>query len=195
MPTDFINGKYIHLYDGLLTTEECSAFIERFDGPGASDSLEFQDRGIAQYDRGLFVSQEWADRIYSRIRDVLPSAILPFICVNDHFRFSKYHDGGYFGLHQDGLSQNSRGFRTILTVNIFLNSEFDGGETDFYADDKTTLRVRAVPLAGRGAIFDREIYHMGNTVRRGYKYLIRTDVMFDSVTSGLHNWRDLLSVC
>lgn len=190
MPTQFIDGKFIHIYDGLLTPTECAFFIKQFDGPVSK--LKFQDRGIAQYDRGLFVSQEWADRIYERIKDVLPRAILPFVCINDHFRFSKYHDGGYFGLHQDGLSQNSRGYRTILTVNIFLNSEFYGGETDFYADDKKTLCVQATPLEGRGAIFDREIYHMGNTVRGGYKYLLRTDVMFDSVTSGIHCWRELL---
>lgn len=171
-----INGKYICVFDTLLSADECREFIALLDSP---EKLSIQDRGIALYDRGLFISDEWANRISNRIRHALPLQSLPEnICINNHFRFSKYHDGGYFAMHQDGMNQNSQGYRTLFTVNIFLNdNEYEGGETDFFYDDKKTLTLRAIPKAGRGVVFHREIYHAGNLVKNGTKYLIRTDVM------------------
>jgi predicted 2-oxoglutarate/Fe(II)-dependent dioxygenase YbiX len=98
------------------------------------------------------------------------------VTLNESFRFSKYTDGGFFDTHQDAVNQDRHGRRSIMTVNIFLNSAFSGGETDFLYDNKI-LRTQAMPAAGRGAIFDQQIWHRGNKVTNGTKYMLRTDVM------------------
>ena len=49
----------------------------------------------------------------------------------------------------------------MITVNIFLNEEFSGGSTDFYLDDKRTLRESVAAKRGRAAVFD------GAAVSRG----------------------------
>lgn len=170
-----INDRWMIAVDNLLTEDECRDFIKQFD---ISGTLEHCDRGIALYDRTTWISPEFADTIYKRIYGILPEKIRDKVIVNSYFRFSKYNDGGFFDIHRDGINQDSKGRRAIMTINIFLNSGFKGGETDFLFEDKT-LAFQAVPKPGRAAIFDREILHRGNGVLGGYKYLLRTDVMCD----------------
>lgn len=172
-----ISGKFIRVVDNLLTETECLELIKQLD-----NKLETVDRGIAIYDRSILKSDEWAKKIYERIFSYIPEEIRYNFGINNHFRFAKYHKNGHFDLHQDGFNQDDKGRRTIYTVNIFLNSEFKGGETDFLLDDKVTLAIRANPKAGRGVIFDRNIWHRGNYVddlenKKCYKYLLRTDVV------------------
>ena len=175
-----IDGRWMTMMDGILTEAECREIITLLDKP---EELEAVDRGFANYDRNMLVSAEWAARIYGRIRGALPAELYigqqgglkTEIYLNDHFRFSKYHPGQSFHIHRDGFNADERGGRSFMTVNIFLNSDFLGGETAFYDGSREVLR--AVPAPGRGAIFDGQIYHAGLEVREGYKYLLRTDLM------------------
>jgi hypothetical protein len=174
-----IDGRWMTVMDGILTAEECRHFISLLDKP---EELQVIDSGFANYDRNMLVSAEWAAKIYERIKGVLPAEIVgqtgdlkTEIYLNDHFRFSKYHPGQSFHIHRDGFNADGTGGRSFMTVNIFLNSDFLGGETAFYDGQREVLR--AVPAPGRGAIFDGQIYHAGLEVREGYKYLLRTDLM------------------
>lgn len=40
-----------------------------------------------------------------------------------------------FNKHKDGFNQDKNGNISIITFNIFLNDNFDGGETYFYNDN------------------------------------------------------------
>jgi hypothetical protein len=168
-----IDGKQMFLLDDIYTEEECKKFIEMLD---KEEELEDIDRGFSFYKRNILISQEWADKVWKRIENLFDLSIRSKLYVNDHFRFSKYSEGQFFGIHTDGINQDSKGGRSVMTLNVFLNDTFEGGETDFL-DMSKTLRVTAVPKPGRGAIFDRYIYHRGNVVRGGFKYLLRSDIM------------------
>lgn len=168
-----IEGRFYVPVDGLLSAEECAAFIRDMD---REDNLRAVDSAIAAYDRGVLVSDIWAERLWQRVRPLMPADIAAVAHCNTHIRFSKYHPGQCFEIHRDGLNQDARGFRTKYTVNIFLNDGFQGGETDFL-DESRRLVYRAMPAPGRGMVFDRDILHRGNLVQGGYKYLLRTDVM------------------
>ena len=185
-----IDGRWMTIMDGILTEAECRELIVLLDKP---EELQAVDRGFAHYDRNILVSAELAARIYERIKGALPADIVggnvgglkgmteasgdlkTEVYLNDHFRFSKYHPGQRFDVHRDGFNADRSGGRSFMTVNIFLNSDFLGGETAFYDGQREVLR--AVPAPGRGAIFDGQIYHAGLEVREGYKYLLRTDLM------------------
>jgi hypothetical protein len=172
--TMYIGNKFFDVLDGILSPEECQFLIDRFE----KEELKPLQTSMADYDRGIWDNEEWSDKIFQRVKPFLPAEIRDVAGVNTYLRFSKYKDGGRFDMHIDGVNQDKHGRRTIMTINIFLNSasEFSGGETEFF-DDAGQLAFKAVPKAGRGAIFDRTIPHCGNVVRDGYKYLIRTDVM------------------
>jgi hypothetical protein len=126
----------------------------------------------------VLVSDIWAERLWQRVRPLMPADIAAVAHCNTHIRFSKYHPGQCFEIHRDGLNQDARGFRTKYTVNIFLNDGFQGGETDFL-DESRRLVYRAMPAPGRGPtaklygsaaarcvggmVFDRDILHRGMT--------------------------------
>jgi hypothetical protein len=98
------------------------------------------------------------------------------IKINDYFRMSKYTKNGRFEIHKDGINTDKDGNRACMTLNIFLNIPEKGGGTIFYTDEKTLLKnVR--PKKGRGTLFYNQIYHEGEVVEKGQKYLLRTDVM------------------
>lgn len=168
-----IDGRWMCVADGILSEEECTRFIQDLD---QQEKLETIDKGFALYDRAVLISGEWAAEFRRRIVGILPEAVRSACLVNDHFRFSKYLEGGFFDVHRDGVNVDGSGNYAIFTVNVFLNSGFGGGQTDFF-NGKGEIVVRAEPKAGRGAIFDNHIYHCGNPVSGEYKYLLRTDVM------------------
>jgi hypothetical protein len=65
-----------------------------------------------------------------------------------------------------------------MTLNIFLNDVEEGGGTIFYYDGNCQELMKNVrSKAGRGALFFNHIYNEGELVKKGCKYLIRTDVM------------------
>lgn len=112
--------------------------------------------------------------------------------LNSHFRFSKYMPGGFFPIHMDGTNyDNDRPEMTgehsavsVCTLNIFINDNFEGGETEFFYtkhEDGIELpgprRIVVEPVAGRASLFYAKQYHQGCTVKSSHKYLLRTDVM------------------
>lgn len=173
------DGRVLRIIDGLLTPEECERFIRVLD----NEDLVLVDRGdLATYQRGLWISEAFADELYRRLQPHLPTGVrAEVVRCNEYFRFSKYEAGQEFKLHTDGTNLDRLGNVSQYTVNIFLNSEFEGGETDFFqgvgSGHTGSGRTRAIPSAGRAAVFDRGILHCGNRVISGVKYLLRTDLM------------------
>lgn len=125
----------------------------------------------------MLIDKDLANKLYQRIGNRIPKYFngCRVVGLNDHFRMSKYYPGGYFLTHQDGYNQDGEGNRSVMTLNIFLNDDFTGGETDFFFEDGS-LRFSAKPKPGRGALFDHQHVHCGNKVN-GIKYLLRTDIM------------------
>lgn len=168
-----IDERFMCIVEDVFSEAECKAFIADLD---QAEKLKTVDSGLALYDRAMLISPAWAQEVHGRIKNLLPEAIRNVCVVNDHFRFSKYNEGGHFKMHRDGVNSDGAGNVSYLTLNIFLNKEFDGGETDFF-DERGGLVVRAVPKPGRGALFETNVLHRGNSVSGGYKYLLRTDIM------------------
>ena len=57
---------------------------------------------------------------------------------------------------------------------IYLNEEFEGGETKF---DKFSI----IPKTGMALVFPHHLLHQGNSVVSGVKYVLRTDVMYERI--------------
>jgi predicted 2-oxoglutarate/Fe(II)-dependent dioxygenase YbiX len=128
----------------------------------------------------MLVDKKLANKLFEKIKHELSQHFkgLRIIGLNDHFRFSKYYPGNSFGIHRDGINVDNQGNRAVMTLNIFLNDVEEGGGTIFYYDgNRQQLMKNVRPKAGTGALFFNQIYHEGKLVKKGYKYLIRTDVM------------------
>jgi hypothetical protein len=76
---------------------------------------------------------------------------------------------------------------SLFTFLMYLNDEFEGGETTFFlpAAREGTLNAYPVrPVMGSVAVFPHgdtkgALLHEGTGVRKGAKYIIRTDVEYD----------------
>ncbi len=50
-------------------------------------------------------------------------------------RLSKYNVGGHFNKHRDGGFVLTDENRSIYTILIYLNDDFEGGNTIFYSEE------------------------------------------------------------
>ena len=79
-----------------------------------------------------------------------------------------------------------------FTFLLYLNDEFDGGETTFFvpAEGASGLCARAVrPAQGAVLVFPHgdaagSLVHEGSGVTKGVKYIIRTDVVYEVARTG-----------
>jgi hypothetical protein len=63
---------------------------------------------------------------------------------------------------------------------VYLNSDFSGGETKFYGEDRQR-RVAVRPERGMALVFVHLQLHEGAPVVSGRKYVLRTDVMYTAL--------------
>lgn len=94
------------------------------------------------------------------------------IGLNTRLRFYKYYPGERFSPHHDLAYEASKTIRTFLTVIIYLNDEYEGGQTKFESQV-------VEPRTGMALIFPHELRHEGISVIADIKYVLRTDVMFE----------------
>jgi len=88
------------------------------------------------------------------------------------FRIYKYSSGQRFKMHRDGSyirNENEKSFYTFL---IYLNDDFEGGETEF--ENLFTV----APKKGSALVFYHPLRHEGKTLISGLKYVLRTDIMY-----------------
>jgi hypothetical protein len=73
----------------------------------------------------------------------------------------------------DGAFVRDAREQSFLTLMVYLNDDFEGGSTDFLAEE-----IRVKPERGMVLVFDHPLVHQGAPVLRGAKYVMRTDVMY-----------------
>lgn len=103
--------------------------------------------------------------------------------LNPQFRFCRYTPGQKFAPHYDGGLIVDETEQARFTFMIYLNGGFEGGSTNFLSDHTTpgpqgTLLVSLPPTAGMLLVFEQNIYHEGEALRSGVKYMMRSDLMY-----------------
>lgn len=167
--------------DGLLSPERCRVLIERGESLGFADAPITTATGfvmrpdIRNNTRVMFDDLNLAAELHARARPFVPAAIGPWgLCgVNERFRIYRYQPGQQFAAHYDGAFHRNRDEVSMLTFMVYLNADFEGGETWF-----PYRGVRFQPAVGRALFFEHEQLHEGVMVSAGVKYALRTDVMY-----------------
>lgn len=88
-------------------------------------------------------------------------------------RIYRYEVGQHFGLHQDQSYIGEGGTQSLLTLMVYLNEGFSGGETDFPEQEQTII-----PKTGTALLFQHKLLHAGRSVTEGIKYVLRSDVLY-----------------
>jgi predicted 2-oxoglutarate/Fe(II)-dependent dioxygenase YbiX len=141
--------------------------------------------------------------LFARLAPLLPPALGggSLVGLNPRFRFYRYAAGCVYRPHVDGAWPESavRGGAVVhdahggarwsrLTLVLYLNDDFVGGATTFFAaapDAAGVLEARGVrPARGCALLFPHgdaagSLVHEGSAVARGAKYIVRTDVVYE----------------
>ncbi|MGB1014231.1 MAG: 2OG-Fe(II) oxygenase, partial [Nannocystaceae bacterium] len=104
--------------------------------------------------------------------------------VNERIRFYKYLPGQRFLGHRDGRVK-VRGLISRLSFLVYLNADFEGGETTFRTLGASEaqlgvpqLPIRVVPQVGDALLFEHHHWHEGTRVTSGIKYVMRSDIFY-----------------
>lgn len=168
----------------IISPEECRALIE------LSESLGYESariEGAWNGPRGFVVrsgrdncrvavdDSKLADALWRRVARLVPATInhQSVVGLNERLRFYRYEAGQSFGLHRDGYYKRSQSERSLLTLILYLNEAYSGGET-FFADSESLI----APQAGKALLFPHQLWHEGRAVTQGRKYILRTDVIY-----------------
>jgi predicted 2-oxoglutarate/Fe(II)-dependent dioxygenase YbiX len=90
----------------------------------------------------------------------------------------RYNEGEFFGLHTDSPFIAQGGAQTKLSLVLYLNDDYMGGET-FFPD--RALEVK--PEIGKILLFSPTLRHMSKPIARGAKYIVRSEVLYQPSTS------------
>jgi len=160
--------------NNFLTFEECDKFIDQIDNK--KNINEFTNSTYAKTDK--YISNDLANYFYEKIKEKNISELQDVIRPNNLIMTAKYDPGMEFGIHTDtGLYYNKKeNISSKYTVLVYLNDDFEHGETIFY-DNYFTETDIVKPIKGTCIIFNMTIFHKGAKVEKGYKYWIGCELI------------------
>ncbi|TDZ39150.1 hypothetical protein CTRI78_v010675 [Colletotrichum trifolii] len=192
----------------VLSPEECKTII------AAGESVNFlpdaplrEDGDVSVLAHNFYwvVDPLFHDTLWSRVAPHVPASVRGRVArgLNRRFRVYRYVPGAEYRAHIDGAwppsdvlpddtyvydaSPADKKQSSLFTFLIYLNDEFEGGETTYFlpAAREGTLNAYPIkPVMGNAALFPHgdtrgALLHEGTGVRKGAKYVIRTEVEYD----------------
>ena len=174
------NGIYV--VPEILSREECDEYIVWSERIGFGNAPVSEVGGdivrpeIRNNARVMIDDEKTAAFLWHRIKAEVPAFLngRQVRGVNERLRFYRYDPGQQFAPHVDGSFLRSSGEQSLLTLMVYLNEGFEGGETIFN-------EAKIKPQTGMALIFQHALLHEGAAVINGRKYVLRSDVIYDVV--------------
>lgn len=177
-----VTRPYIFEIPDVLTADECRNWIDRIRSIGTEAATINSARGaevdsqIRNNRRLILDDNEWAAILFERVKENVPPEIhgMTLAGVNERLRCYEYEAGHRFAPHSDGVFVRSDNERSCYTYMVYLNEEFEGGETRFFVEPEVVIK----PKTGSSLFFQHPIIHEGSEVFAGVKYVLRTDLIY-----------------
>jgi prolyl 4-hydroxylase len=177
----------------LFSPEECAQILDDANaGPWLAATVNAEegrvvDTRIRSSTTAIVRDAALAEELFRRVRPHVPERMstelgsrgrVPMVAVGIFLplRIYRYEVGQHFGLHQDQSYSGEKNTRSLLTLMVYLNEGFGGGETDFPEQNRTI-----VPRTGEALLFQHAILHAGRAVTEGTKFVLRSDVLYEPV--------------
>jgi len=186
---------FVIVIDDLFDKEFCDNLIQMSEEAGDGYVMSMinigNDRQIVDTTfrnnlRNLVFDKKIADEIFEKIKEYVPKTWNKWkLCgLNERLSFLKYKKGEYFRPHFDGTYvRPGKTEKSVITVQLYLNTvdiENDtenNGSTRFLSQENNSS-IDVLPKVGRILLFEHELLHEGVPLEIGYKYCMRTDVMY-----------------
>ncbi|MFK7789387.1 MAG: 2OG-Fe(II) oxygenase [Phycisphaeraceae bacterium] len=178
--------------DNFLTTEQCHHLIDISEQGGFEAASVRLPGGakrrtdIRNNDRYMIDDEELANSLWNGAElfsDAFDFEQRP-VCLNERIRFYRYDPEQRFKRHRDGI-EIIRDLTSKVTFMVYLNEDFEGGSTvfsDFTFEDGKRLeeKLDIAPKTGTALMFIHQLWHEGQILTTGRKYVLRTDVLYES---------------
>ncbi|KAF2966288.1 hypothetical protein GQX73_g7282 [Xylaria multiplex] len=205
----------LSLMKDVLTSQECMSIVAAMEAIGFLPDCPLRDDGSASsilaHNVYWVVDKAFHDALWKRVSPHIPSYVggRKARGINRRFRVYRYVPGAEYRCHFDGgwppsgIDPNTGAYlydasptdakqSSLFTFLVYLNDEFEGGETTFFTPSirEGVMNAHPVrPTMGSVALFPHgdakgALLHEGTGVKRGAKYIIRTDVEFDVEPEG-----------
>lgn len=189
MQFELLDPQGAWLIDGFLPPEECRACIVTSEANQYGPAPLSRPGGavlapeVRNNSRVTLTDPALANSLWKRLQDFVPPQLDDWlgrtrrpVGINPRLRYLRYDAGERFAPHFDGITERE-GEVSLLTLLIYLNEGFEGGQTIFYtAHEELKFVVR--PRLGAALLFMHNMCHEGAWVLAGRKYVLRSDVMF-----------------
>lgn len=177
-----LRGDVVFVIHDFLSAGECRELIE------CSEQVGFDDAPVTTA-AGPEMRPDWrnntrvmlddpalADRLFARAQPFLVPSwnYRKPVGFNERLRWYRYTVGQRFAPHYDGCYARDNGERSEFTFLIYLNDDYEGGETRFFEPELLVV----TPRTGLALVFHHPQLHEGAAIERGVKYVLRTDVMY-----------------
>ncbi|MDG5490255.1 2OG-Fe(II) oxygenase [Psychroserpens sp. SPM9] len=170
----------IFTVDDFLSVEACSNYIEKAELQNFEEAKvnmqgnQVMNKMVRNNDRLLFFDTNLAEDLWLKLKPFVPESIGSSVAIglNEMFRIYRYEAGQRFKMHRDGSYERNDTEFSILSFLIYLNDDFEGGETEF----RKIATVK--PKTGMALVFHHPVRHEGKEIISGIKYVLRTDVMY-----------------
>lgn len=200
----------LSLMKDVLSPDECKSIIAAMESIGFLPDAPIRDDGaessILAHNVYWVVDQAFHDQLWARVQPYVPSHVggRKARGINRRFRVYRYVPLAEYRCHIDGAwppsgvdpvtkayqydaSPRDAKQSSLFTFLVYLNDEFEGGETTFFIPSIREGIMNAYPVnpvMGSVAMFPHgeakgALLHEGTGVRKGAKYVIRTDVEYD----------------
>ena len=159
----------------VLTESECEVYMEWI------DYKMTHARNLQTFKHEKLLDEYCAEHLLNKVNDKYDGDNIDYIsaCVV----IAKYETGEQSSLHKDPSYDDKTDYRLL----IYLNNNFDGGETKFYSNN-FKLQETVVPEIGKAILFRLDRYHQGTKILSdGNKYFIGGQVSLDKIKKKLIN--------
>lgn len=133
-------------------------------------------KGVRNNDRLMFIDFGKSEKLWELIQPYCEPIVgkSKAIGLNEMFRIYKYSEGQKFKKHYDGSYERNEFEFSIYTFMIYLNDNFEGGNTWF-------KEFEIKPKTGTALVFNHDLLHEGMEITKGIKYVLRTDIMYQLI--------------
>lgn len=164
-----------------MPPSDCDAYIARMRAGEAEIAPIIGKRGVEvdlevrNNTRVMWDDPEEANRLLARVGAHVPETLsgMRLLGANPRLRLYRYGPGEKHGAHWDTVVLFEGGAQSLLTLVVYLNDDFEGGETEFPELGRTI-----VPRRGSALLFQHRVLHIASRVQRGEKLVLRTDLVY-----------------
>ena len=193
-------GKLVFTIDNFLNNKECDKILQRIKNKNFQKATIGHNKKTVENEtrnnsRTYFEDSKFSQELWKKFKDIdiipktMTNGVFKLSGLYKHTLFYKYNQGEYFKEHYDEEKKDGN-LKSFYTVLIYLNEQFQGGETTFIYHKRNLIKNKIKeeliltpikPKKGQLLVFKHNILHEGSLLKSGEKIVLRTDIMYEKI--------------